>query len=165
VVTAGEELVYLNQALEAGADDFVNKSNDSAVLRARVEALLRRRLFLHQRSLTMAEEFKSSQLQVSAGRAGKQIPPLTMAEQLAGIAHQIDHPMASIVNNLSVVESALDGLTLELEPRLSESSLLKLRDARVRLKEMREDLQRVQQLVVHLQASGHMDEAAPLSAT
>ena len=42
MLTAAEEAEYEEKALEAGADDFVNKSDEGDVLLARIQALLRR---------------------------------------------------------------------------------------------------------------------------
>jgi two-component system NtrC family sensor kinase len=45
ILTASANKGDLNRGLEAGADDFVSKSSDLAVLRARIQALMRRRFF------------------------------------------------------------------------------------------------------------------------
>ena len=45
ILTASANKGDLNRGLEAGADDFVSKSSDLAVLRARIQAIMRRRFF------------------------------------------------------------------------------------------------------------------------
>ena len=45
VLTSRETKEDMTQSLEAGADDFVGKSSDMAVLKARIRALLRRKFF------------------------------------------------------------------------------------------------------------------------
>jgi two-component system NtrC family sensor kinase len=48
----------LHRGLESGADDFVSKSRDLAILRARMQALLRRRFF-QEESGRIVEEFST----------------------------------------------------------------------------------------------------------
>jgi two-component system NtrC family sensor kinase len=193
IITGDARPGDLNRALEAGADDFVTKSGDLAVLRARIQALIRRSLFQEENG-RVVEELKARELEVSHDRAKREISDmrLAMAEKLvqanhdlkeanrklketqaqlvqnekmaslgqlvAGIAHEINNPLAFVVNNLFIVESGLDGLVPELEPLLSEPSLLKLRKARARLGEMKEGLDRVKELVLDLRTFSRMDE-------
>jgi two-component system NtrC family sensor kinase len=82
----------------------------------------------------------------------------SLGQLVAGIAHEINNPLAFVVNNLFVVESGLDGLSPELETHLSEPSLRKLRKARARLNEMREGLDRVKELVLDLRTFSRLDE-------
>ena len=193
IVTGGAQPGDLNRALEAGADDFVSKSGDLAVLRARIQALMRRRL-IQEDSGRVVEELKARELEVSHDRAEREISDtrFAMAEKLvqanhdleeanrklkdtqtqliqnekmaslgqlvAGIAHEINNPLAFVVNNLFIVESGLDGLSAEMERSLSEPSLQKMRKARARLGEMKEGLDRVKELVLDLRTFSRMDE-------
>jgi two-component system, NtrC family, sensor kinase len=193
MVTGAAQPGDLNRALQAGADDFVLKSGDLAVFRARIQALMRRRLF-QEDGLRVGEELRARELEVSHDRAEREISDtrFAMAEKLvqanhdlqeanrklketqaqliqnekmaslgqlvAGIAHEINNPLAFVVNNLFIVESGLDGLGPETERCLSEPSLLKLRKARTRLGEMKQGLDRVKELVLDLRTFSRLDE-------
>ena len=183
----------MNRGLEAGADDFVTKSSDLAVLRARVQALLRRRFF-QEETRRIVGELKTKDLETLNALAGRQAAEVraAMAEELiqanqdlqeanrklkdtqaqliqnekmaslgqlvAGIAHEINNPLAFVLNNLFIVESGLDGLGPEVEPHLSELSLIKFRKVRARLEEMTEGLGRVKELVLDLRTFSRLDE-------
>ena len=81
----------------------------------------------------------------------------SLGELVAGIAHEINNPLAFVTNNLFIVESGLNSLGPEIEPRLSEPSLRKLRKARMRLREMREGLDRMKELVLDLRTFSRLD--------
>ena len=171
----------------------MTKSSDLAVLRARIQALMRRKLF-QEESGRMVEELKARELEISNDRAERKISDIrvAMAEKLvqanrdlqaaneklkttqaqlvqnekmaslgqlvAGIAHEINNPLAFVVNNLFIVENGMDGLGPEMERCLSAPSLEKLRKARTRLGEMKEGLGRVKELVRDLRTFSRMDE-------
>jgi two-component system NtrC family sensor kinase len=81
----------------------------------------------------------------------------SLGQLVAGIAHEINNPLAFVTNNLFIVESGLDGMGPEIEARLSEPSLRKLGKARVRLSEMREGLDRMKELVLDLRTFSRLD--------
>jgi two-component system NtrC family sensor kinase len=81
----------------------------------------------------------------------------SLGQLVAGIAHEINNPLAFVMNNLFIVEHALDSLAPEIEPRLAEPSLQKLKKTRVRLSEMREGLDRMKELVLDLRAFSRLD--------
>ena len=83
----------------------------------------------------------------------------SLGQLVAGIAHEINNPMAFVINNLFIAESGLERLAPELEPLLSEVSLGKLRKTRIRLAEMNEGLDRVKHLVLSLRTFSRLDEA------
>ena len=58
MLTGRENKEDLTQALEAGADDFVGKSSDIAVLKGRIRALLRRKFF-QEENRRILEELKN----------------------------------------------------------------------------------------------------------
>ena len=183
----------MNRGLEAGADDFVAKSSDLAVLRARVQALMRRR-FYQEETRRIVGELKTKELETLNALAGREAAEMraALAEKLvqanqdleesnrklketqahliqnekmaslgqlvAGIAHEINNPLAFVVNNLFIAESGLDALAPDIEPHLSEPLLRKLRKTRDRLGEMREGLTRVKELVLDLRTFSRLDE-------
>lgn len=193
LLTGGTSRDDMNRGLEAGADDFVAKSSDLAVLRARVQALLRRR-FYQEETRRIEGELKTKELETLSALAGREAAETraAMAEKLvqashdleesnrklketqaqliqnekmaslgqlvAGIAHEINNPLAFVVNNLFIVESGLDVLAPEIEPHLTEPLSRKLRKARERLGEMREGLTRVKELVLDLRTFSRLDE-------
>jgi two-component system NtrC family sensor kinase len=195
ILTASENKGDMNRGLEAGADDFVSKSGDLAVLRARIQALMRRRFFQEENNRIL-EELKARELETLQARAGREIAETraAMTEKLvqvnldlqqanrklketqaqliqnekmaslgqlvAGIAHEINNPLAFVLNNLFIVQSGLDGLSPEIEAHLTEPSLTKLRKTRARLGEMQEGLDRVKELVLDLRTFSRLDEGA-----
>ncbi|MFV3130282.1 response regulator [Niveispirillum sp. KHB5.9] len=56
MLTASESKTDLMRGLEAGADDYVTKANDIEIIKARIRALLRRKL-LHEENLRISTEF------------------------------------------------------------------------------------------------------------
>jgi two-component system NtrC family sensor kinase len=81
----------------------------------------------------------------------------SLGQLVAGIAHEINNPLAFVMNNLFIVENALDSLTPEIEPGLTEPSEQKLRKTRIRLSEMREGLERMKELVLDLRTFSRLD--------
>jgi two-component system NtrC family sensor kinase len=81
----------------------------------------------------------------------------SLGQLVAGIAHEINNPLAFVLNNLFIVESGLDSLGPEIEAHLAEPSLGKLRKARVRLHEMGEGLDRMKELVLNLRTFSRLD--------
>jgi two-component system NtrC family sensor kinase len=194
LLTDSESNREMTRAFEAGADDFVRKSTDPAILRARIQVLIRRRLFQDE-DRRIVEELRARDLETLNARAGREIAETraALAEKLvqvnqdlqeanrklketqaqlihnekmaslgqlvAGIAHEINNPLAFVLNNLFIVESGLDSLTPALEPNLSVASLGKLRKTRTRLGEMKEGLDRVKALVLDLRTFSRLDEA------
>src|ERR1700733_6836148 len=61
----------------------------------------------------------------------------SLGQLVAGIAHEINNPLAFVVNNLFVVESGVASLVPEIELHLSGSFLKKLRKTQICLEEMR----------------------------
>jgi two-component system, NtrC family, sensor kinase len=193
ILTDSEDKADMNRSFEAGADDYVSKSSDLAVLRARIQALIRRRLF-QEDNLRIVDELKSRELETFHARAGRQLAEAraalseelvqanhdlqeanrklketqaqlihnekmaSLGQLVAGIAHEINNPLAFVLNNLFLVESGLDALTGEMEAHLSPLSFAKLRKARTRLGEMREGLDRVKELVLDLRTFSRLDE-------
>ncbi len=81
----------------------------------------------------------------------------SLGQLVAGIAHEINNPMAFVLNNLFTVERLLDQIAPETE-RLAASSQQKFAKARLRLTEMNEGLDRVKTLVLNLRTFSRLDE-------
>jgi two-component system NtrC family sensor kinase len=82
----------------------------------------------------------------------------SLGQLVAGIAHEINNPLAFVVSNLYTVETGLDRITPEAEPHLSERSLARMRKVRTRLREMGEGLDRIKELVGNLRTFSRLDE-------
>ena len=94
-------------------------------------------------------------IQAQLIQAGKMA---SLGRLVAGIAHEINNPLAFVLNNLFIVENGLDRVIPEAAPHLSQHSLRKLRRVRARLAEMGEGLNRVKEPMVSLRTFSRLDE-------
>jgi two-component system sensor histidine kinase/response regulator len=72
MLTAHENKEEMTKGLAAGADDFVGKASDLAILKARIRALLRRK-FLQEENRNILEELKNKELEALKARARQEI--------------------------------------------------------------------------------------------
>jgi PAS domain S-box-containing protein len=84
MLTASENKEDMTRGLEAGADDFVGKSSDLAVLKARIRALLRRKFF-QEENQRIARELKTKELEAAHARAETEA-----AEARASLAEELN---------------------------------------------------------------------------
>jgi PAS domain S-box-containing protein len=85
MLTARENKEDMTRGLEAGADDFVGKSSDLAVLKARIRALLRRKFF-QEENHRIARELKAKELEAVRARSEKEA-----AEVRAALAEELNY--------------------------------------------------------------------------
>jgi CheY-like chemotaxis protein len=90
MLTGRENKEDLTRALEAGADDFVGKSSDMAVLKGRIRALLRRKFF-QEENRRIQEELKNKELEALRARAEKEAADvrLKLMEELERTAAEL----------------------------------------------------------------------------
>ncbi|HYX31473.1 MAG TPA: response regulator [Oligoflexus sp.] len=84
LLTANENKDEMTRGLAAGADDFVGKSSDLAVLKARIRALIRRK-FLQDENKRITEELKNKELETLRARAKQEV-----AEARASLVEKLE---------------------------------------------------------------------------
>lgn len=184
MVTGRDSKEDMMHALEAGADDFVSKSSDVAILRARIRALLRRKVQRdeHER---ISNEFRNKELEVVRERTEREAAErraalvgqleeanrelketqsqliqaakmASLGELVAGIAHEINNPLAFVMGHLDTISRSFDKIVDKAA--LSADDSRQLTKARTRIVDMRDGLVRVRDLVVKLRTFSRLDE-------
>jgi two-component system, NtrC family, sensor kinase len=77
---------------------------------------------------------------------------------VAGIAHEINNPLAFSLNSLFTAESNLEKIAGEMKDHLSEASRQKLVKVQSRLEYTKEGMNRVKELVLGLRTFSRLDE-------
>jgi CheY-like chemotaxis protein/HPt (histidine-containing phosphotransfer) domain-containing protein len=90
MLTAAEAKEDMTRALDAGADDFMDKSSDRSVLTGRIRALLRRK-FLQEENRRILEELKARELETMRARAEKAV-----AEARASLVEELEKTAAEL---------------------------------------------------------------------
>lgn len=103
MVTGRDSNEEMMRALEAGADDFISKSNDIVIIRARIRALLRRK-FLHDAHERIMNEFRNKELEIMQERA----------------AREAAQAKAVLVEQLEAANAALETTNRELKETQSQ---------------------------------------------
>jgi PAS domain S-box-containing protein len=121
VLTAHEDKDQMTRGLEAGADDFIGKSADIAVVKSRIRALLRRKFFTEE-NRRILEELKEKELETIRERMEKEAAEAraTMADKLAQTNLELEQTNRKLKEALDVTraitEHAAEALFL-LDPQ------------------------------------------------
>jgi two-component system NtrC family sensor kinase len=86
-----EDKQHMTEGFEAGADDYIAKSSDFSVTKARIRALLRRK-FLVEENRRISEEIREKELDAVRARAEREAAEVRaeLADQLAAANRELD---------------------------------------------------------------------------
>lgn len=170
-----------------GAVDFLFKPINPVILRSKVRVFLelharRRQLAdaketleranaeLHElatANASLANRFKLAndqlesayhELQTTQARLVQSAKMASLGELVAGVAHEINNPLAFVISHLETVQRSLAQVRGELATELSESCQQHWARAEDRLSGMTLGLERIRELVVKLRAFSRLDE-------
>jgi len=151
----------------SGAVDFLFKPLNPSILRSKVRVFLE--LYVAAQKVTEAKavlerrnvELKAaySELQVTHAQLVQSAKMASLGELVAGVAHEINNPLAFVLSHLDTVRRSLNTVEEHLaQDSLPESARNSWQRANERLREVSPGLERIRELVVKLRTFSRLDE-------
>ncbi len=176
----------MSALLEAGADDVLDKSRVIDVIKARLRAMIRRKL-LYEENRRIQQDFRASETALLEERAERKMAEAraalvdqledanrelkqtqsqlvqsakmaSLGQLVAGIAHEINNPIAYVGAHLKTVRRLCDEICTEIAQTLPKEAAGKLAKMQQRVKESGEGVDRVAELVLKLRTFSRLDE-------
>ncbi|HEY3973649.1 MAG TPA: response regulator [Candidatus Sulfotelmatobacter sp.] len=141
ILTSVEEAQALVEGINAGADDYVPKSGDFEVLKARVRAQLRRKQF-EDENQSIHEKLLAKELEVAQAKAAQEIAETraSLTDELQRKNQELETFTYSVSHDLRAPVRALHGFSQMLRedfagqlPPKAEEYLCKIQEAAIRM--------------------------------
>jgi len=160
------------RALSHGASDFLSKPLNHTEVELRVKNLLQTRWLhrqLREQNVSLEQQVRETtslaaelaqtnqRLRQTQGQLVHSGKMASLGQLVAGIAHEINNPLAFVINNIFVVQEQLQKLASEV-PNGQPVTLPAIHKMRTRVEHMREGADRVADLVSKLRTFSRLDE-------
>ncbi|MGD9765432.1 MAG: response regulator [Candidatus Binatia bacterium] len=154
MLTALEDRAAMLEGLSAGADDYISKSSDFEVLKARVRVQIRRKQFEDEHR-KIREELLRSEIAAAEARSAREVAEAkaALAEQLAGKNKELEAFSYSVSHDLRAPLRSIDGfskaLLVNYAPQLDQKGrtyLANVRRSVERMTELIDDLLQLSQI-------------------
>ena len=148
LLTSLEDRDAVIEGLSTGADDFISKSSDFEVVKARVRAQIRRKQF-EDESRRIREELLHSEIEASEARAAKDLAEMRskLVEELERKNKELESFSYSVSHDLRAPLRSIDGFSHALEEEYgatlddtAKGYLRRVRSAAQRMAELIDDL-------------------------
>jgi DNA-binding response OmpR family regulator len=148
ILTSLDDSQAMIQGLSAGADDYVSKSNDFEILKARVRAQIRRKQF-EDENRAVRDELLRKELEATEARAARDIAQARagLVEELQRTNEELESFSYSVSHDLRAPLRSIDGFSQALLEDYSNSLdergrgyLRRVRSAAQRMGELIDDL-------------------------
>ncbi len=143
---------------DSGAVDFLFKPIDSSILRSKVRVFLE--LYNGKREIAdkkHALERAYRELQAMQAQLVQSAKMASLGELVAGIAHEINNPLAFALSHLDTALRGLGPIEAALHPETSDAARPHWEKVKSRLGEMNLGLGRIRDLVVKLRTFSRLD--------
>ena len=150
----------------SGAVDFLFKPLNPSILRSKVRVFLElhaahqkvadAKAVLEQRNTELKAAY--AELQATHAQLVQSAKMASLGELVAGVAHEINNPLAFVLSHLDTARRSLTALDAQLTQEIPEGNKQHWTRANDRLREMAPGLERIRELVVKLRTFSRLDE-------
>jgi two-component system NtrC family sensor kinase len=145
----------------SGAVDFLFKPVNPAIVRSKVRVFLE--LFRSRKQIEESRQALEQAYQNLATTQSQLVQSAKMAslgELVAGIAHEINNPLAFVQSHLATARRSLERVDGAVRPALAQAGIEYWERAQNRLSEMNTGIERITELVLKLRTFSRLDEGA-----
>jgi len=159
VLTGDTTSAARERALSHGAHDFVSKPLNRTEVQLRVKNLLQTRS-LHQqlKARNASLEDANRQIREAQSHLVQNEKMASLGQLVAGIAHEINNPLAFVINSLFLVKESLDRMLQEAPERIPLELQGRIGKLRTSAGDACDGAERVKDLVTKLRTFSRLDE-------